>query len=258
MKFIHLSDLHLLPQGQAVHGIEPHARLDAAVSCIRSEFADAEFCVVTGDLSDAGDFESYNAARQILDCLPCPWHALRGNHDARQSHFRAALPDLPWQADGSLQFVLETSAGHFIALDSSVDGGVDSGNLTPDRLADLRVKLGAAQASGKDAFLFMHHVPFDVGIGWLDGVKLQNGVEFWETIKDFSNIRHMFFGHIHRPSHGSWHGVPFSTVRATAHQVMLTFGHAAPDFIDEAPSFAVVIVTPDQVVIHDHDFLKGT
>ncbi len=253
LKFIHLSDLHLLPEEQKLHGIDPCASLEAAVNCICSDFADAEFCMVTGDFTDAGDVVSYQTARRILDRLPHSWHGLMGNHDAKASNAQIALPDLPWQSDGSLQYALETPMGVFIVLDSSV-GGVDSGKLDAKRLDFLRQQLGLAKAAGRDVFLFMHHVPFGIGIGWLDAVKLENSAELWQVLKGFDNIRHMFFGHIHRPTHGSWHGIPFSTVRATAHQVLLDLGDATSKFVDEDPAFAVVIVANDQVVVHDHTF----
>ena len=254
MKFIHISDIHILPRSQTIKGVDVCARLDAAVDSIGANFADAELCMVTGDMTDSADVESYIEARRILDRLPMPWHGLMGNHDGRISNARSVLPDLPWQPDGSLQYVLETTVGSFIALDSSINGHVDSGRLSPSRLAYLRELLVISQAAKKDVFLFMHHVPFDIGIRWLDEMKLENGDELWNVLKDFNNIKHIFMGHIHRPTHGSWHRIPFSTVRSTAHQVALRFEHKH-QFIGEAPSYAVVLVDEDQVVIHDHNFL---
>lgn len=255
MKFIHISDLHIRPRSQMIKGVDVCARLDAAVDSIIANFADAELCMVTGDMADSGDTESYLEARRILDRLPMPWHTLMGNHDGRESSARKTLPDLPWQPDGSLQYVLETAVGQFIILDSSIGGGVDSGRLTDTRLAYLRQQLQIAQAAGKNVFLFMHHVPFDIGILWLDGMKLENGDELWDVLKDFNNIQHMFMGHIHRPTHGSWHGIPFSTVRSTAHQAALKFEKKI-QFINEKPNYAVVLVDDDQVVIHNHSFLE--
>jgi Icc protein len=255
MKFIHLSDTHLLPGPQLVHGIDPCARLEAAVSSICANFPDAEFCMMTGDIAELGDRESYLDARRILGSLPFPWHGLMGNHDIR-SVARDVLVDFPWQPNGFLQYQLDTSAGHFIILDSLHSENVHSGQLCEHRLDWLRNKLELAKEVGKDVFLFMHHVPFDIGIPWLDRIKMENGDELWEILSKYSNIRHMFFGHVHRPIHGSWHGIPFSTVRATAHQVALTFGVPKRRFIGENPSYAVVLIDDNQVVIHDHSFME--
>lgn len=253
MKFIHLSDTHLLPRSQTIHGVEPHGRLNAAVDCICAEFADAAFCMVTGDLTDTGRAEDYAEVRRILDRLPFAWHPLLGNHDIR-SVAKSVLDFLPWNANGFLQYELETDAGVFVILDSLVS--LRNSHLCEKRIGWLHVRLLAAQAAGKDVYLFMHHVPFDIGIPWLDRIQMENSDELWAVLKDFSNIRHIFFGHVHRPIHGSWHGIPFSSVRATAHQVALQFGDYEQKFIDEEPSFAVVLLAADQVVIHDHNFLR--
>lgn len=253
MKFIHLSDTHLLSKPQTIHGVDPRQRLNAAVDCICSQFSDAAFCMVTGDLTDTGNAEDYAEVRRILDRLPFPWHPLLGNHDNR-SVAKSVLDFLPWNADGFLQYELETDAGMFIILDSLVN--MRTSHLCRKRLDWLQARLDAARSAGKDVYIFMHHVPFDIGIQWLDRIQMQNGDDLWAVLKGFGNIRHMFFGHVHRPVHGSWHGIPFSTVRATAHQVALQLGDGERAFIDEEPSFAVVLLTDDQVVIHDHDFLR--
>jgi 3',5'-cyclic AMP phosphodiesterase CpdA len=235
-----------------IRGVDVCARLDAAVESIGKNFSDAELCMVTGDLVDLGNAESYREVCSILDRLPMPWHGLMGNHD-KGGIARTTLSHLPWLPDGSLQYEIATDAGQFIVLDSSIDA--DSGRLSQSRLNWLRESLAAAKSAAKDAYLFMHHVPFDIGIPWLDRIKMENGDEMWATIKGFDNVRHMFFGHVHRPVHGSWHGIPYSTVRATAHQVALQFEDRPQRFIEEAPAFAVVIVNNERVLIHDHSFM---
>ena len=255
MKFVHLSDTHILPESRLVHGIDARLRLEAAVDSICTNFADAEFCMMTGDITDLGDRDSYQDAKRILDRLPFPWHGLMGNHDAR-SIARDVLVDFPWHPDGYLQYELATKAGQFIILDSLHGVNVHSGHLCEERLHWLRERLKISNDTNKDVFLFMHHVPFNIGVPWLDRIKMENGKELRDILSDYSNIRHMFFGHVHRPIHGSWHGIPFSTVRATAHQVALTFSETKLRFVEENPSYAVVMINEQQVVIHDHSFME--
>lgn len=253
MKFIHLSDLHLHARHQMHRRVDPHAHLEAAVASIGANFSDAALCMVTGDLADKGEAEAYRDAAEILNRLPCPWHPLMGNHDDR-AEARANLPPLAWHPDGFLQYDMDTQAGRFIALDTVLGSG--SGILCPQRLNWLQSRLAAAQSDNRDVYLFMHHVPFDIGIDWLDGIKLENGEALAAVLKDYANIRHLFMGHIHRPCHGSWNGIAFSTVRTTAHQVALYLGDAKPAFIDENPSYAVILIEDDKVIIHDHNFLE--
>ena len=52
-------------------------------------------------------------------------------------------------------------------------------------------------------------------------------------------------------------GIPFSTVRATAHQVVLRFEDLPEGFVGEAPAFAVDMINNERVIIHDHSFMDG-
>ncbi len=252
VKFIHLSDIHILPRPQTIRDIDVCARLDAAVNSICTNFSDAAFCMVTGDLSDRGESAAYFEGRAILDRLPMPWYPLLGNHDDR-AIAQASLGEAPWHADGFLQYDFQTEAGQFIVLDSLTAG--DGGHLCEKRLGWLRDRLEAAKSQGRKVFIFMHHVPFDIGIPWLDGMKMENGEQMFAILQEFSHIRHMFFGHVHRPVHGSWQGIPFSTVRGCVHQAALRFGRSTPEFIAENPAYGVVLIDENQVIIHDHSFL---
>ncbi|MGR3290279.1 MAG: phosphodiesterase, partial [Paracoccaceae bacterium] len=158
-----------------------------------------------------------------------------------------------WDDDGFLQYDLQTKVGRFLVLDTLIPG--DAGRLGEKRLGWLRGRLEAAKETQQDVFIFMHHVPFDIGMPWLDRIKMENGDDLWSVLADFDRVRHLFFGHVHRPVHGSWHGIPFSAVRATTHQVVLRFNDVDPQFIEESPAYSVVLVGSDQVVIHDHNFL---
>ena len=50
-KFIHLTDTHLANPGLKLYGLDPRARLDAAIADINQHQSDAAFAVVTGDLT---------------------------------------------------------------------------------------------------------------------------------------------------------------------------------------------------------------
>ena len=255
MKFIHLTDPHLVPRPRRLYDIDVHDRLAAAVKSINENHADAEFCMVTGDLADKGEQDAYLELRGILDELACPWHPLVGNHDSREVA-RAHLPDLPWHEDGFLQYSLKTSAGRFVALDS-VDEGRGSGLICEKRLGWLRQQLEKTRSANEDVLLFMHHAPFEVGIHGLDRIRLMDADPFLDLLSEFDHIRHLFMGHLHRSLHGSWRGIPFSTVKATAHQISLIVDDYSPlTACRENPAYAVVLVSKNAVIIHDHSYLE--
>lgn len=55
LKFIHVTDPHLVRRGERVHGLDPGARLERCIGEINDRHEDAEFCVITGDLVHDGD-----------------------------------------------------------------------------------------------------------------------------------------------------------------------------------------------------------
>jgi Icc protein len=92
----------------------------------------------------------------------------------------------------------------------------------------------------------------------LDRIKLQQGDALEALLKAHGDVRHLFCGHLHRPVHGVWRGIPFSTLRATSHQVAPTFGGGELSLmtICEAPEYAVVFVSDEAVIVPTHAFLE--
>ncbi|MDA0998827.1 MAG: metallophosphoesterase, partial [Proteobacteria bacterium] len=199
-----------------------------------------------------GEPEAYGRVRSALDGLVIPWHPLIGNHDNRAA-FLAGLPAVA-DRDGYVQFVLDTDAGRFIALDSLVEGS-HGGMLDEARLAWLDARL--AETADREIFLLLHHAPIISGIAGLDAIRLGDADGLFNVLAKYRLPRHIFFGHMHRSCHGSWRGIPFSTVKATAHQVHPDFGRDAPLTASrELPAYAVVLIGPEQVVVHDVSYLE--
>ena len=71
-------------------------------------------------------------------------------------------------------------------------------------------------------------------------------------------IRHLFYGHVHRPVAGSWLGIPTTTLRGTNHQCWLDFEeqNQIPGS-HEPPAYAVVLID-ERVVVHTHDYLDAS
>jgi 3',5'-cyclic-AMP phosphodiesterase len=92
----------------------------------------------------------------------------------------------------------------------------------------------------------------------MDEISLAQSVEFAEVIAPYrSRIRHLFFGHVHRPIFGSYGKIPFSTLRGTNHQVWFELDAAAAEHLasHEPPAYGVVLIDGENLVVHSHDFL---
>lgn len=257
MKLIHLTDTHLVAPGDRLYGLDPRSRLDAAVADINAHHRDADLVVVTGDLAHWGEPSDYRNFTGAMAALAVPYVALVGNHDRR----RACLDHVeraPRDADGFVQGVHQAEAGSLILLDT-LDETSHAGEMCERRLAWLAQSL-RQQPADASLFVFMHHPPFPVGIKAMDDIALKQAGEFQDVIEPYrQRIRHLFFGHVHRPITGSWRGIPFSTHRGTNHQVAFDLDPAAPHLAShEPPAYAVVLIDPASVVVHIHDFLDAS
>jgi 3',5'-cyclic AMP phosphodiesterase CpdA len=252
MKFIHFTDPHLVAPGRLLHGLDPLARLEACIDDINARHADAGLCVVTGDLADRGEPEAYAALSAVLARLAIPVVLLLGNHDSRAAYL-AAFPKAETDASGFVQAARETPAGTFLFLDTLLDGS-GAGHYGEDRVGWLEARL--AEAAGRPVYVFMHHPPFDIGMPALDRIRLLDEGAFAAALAGHRQVRHIFFGHAHRPISGAWRGIPFSTLRATSHQVALEFAEVRPmPYTHEPPEYAVVFLEEDRTVVHTHNYL---
>ena len=255
-KFIHITDTHLVPPGQLLYGLNPIDRLALCVGDVNRNQADAALAVLTGDLCHKGEPEAYAALKRELDKLAMPYHLLMGNHDDRAS-LRSAFPQVKADENGFIQYTLEMGEGVLgICLDTN-EPGKPWGTFCDKRGAWLRRTLDAA--GERPVIIFIHHPPFKVRLRRMDDISLLEPGHFTEAVKGRTNIRHMFFGHLHRPVAGSWRGIPISTLRATSHQVALDFvieGRIAGSH--EPPAYGVCLLEGDQMIVHMHDYLDRT
>ena len=223
MKLVQVTDLHILRPGFGIFGIDPRARLEAAIADINRHHGDAALCLFTGDLTDNGAPEAFGELREMLGQLELPYRLLLGNHDDR-SNFLAAFPESACDPAGFVQSRVSLEGRELLLLDTH-EPGQGAGTYCARRCTWLREALAAAE--GRPVYIFMHHPPFDIGVPCMDRIKLADDAAFAEAVAGADNIKHLFFGHVHRPVSGSWRGIPFSALRSTAHQV--PFDTVTPD-----------------------------
>ena len=255
MKVIQLSDLHLTGSGAELFGSSPLVRLQLAIDSVLADHTDADFCLLTGDLADAGSDDAYAALAAALCRLPMPAHLLPGNHDSRDV-LRRHFPQLPANNGGFLQTALATPAGRFLLLDT-VEAGAPWGSYCAERREWLTRQLAAA--GDLPLYIAMHHPPLAFGIPSMDQFALRDAEALWSLLAPHkSRIRHLFFGHVHRPIGGSWRGIPFSFVASPNHQVALdlvTEGDDVPGCA-EPSGYGVILIDDERVVVH-HRPLEG-
>ncbi len=255
MKIVHLTDTHFVPKGETLYGGDPRAVLEAAVADINKHHRDADLVCITGDLTHWGEPEAFESLKDVLSPLKPPLQLMLGNHDHRET-FATYFPDQQRDENGFVQSVRQTEQGRLIFLDTNQDG-THAGWFCETRRRWLSEQLRAAEEADDPVFLFMHHPPFKIGLAPLDRISLQEPELFAETVAPFAQrIRHLFFGHIHRPLSGNWMGISVSSLRAMNHQCWFDLeaeSSIAGSF--EPPAYAVVLIDDQTVVVHTHDFL---
>jgi len=255
MKFIHLTDTHVIGEG-LLYGQDPSERLGAAVESINIEHGDAAFVVLTGDMTHWGDAAAYARFSDEIGKLEMPVHLMVGNHDDMLA-FAEAFPEIPRDENGFVQTRFDTAFGPFLLLDTK-DPKTHAGAYCAARQNWLRQALNDTDGP---VSLFMHHPPFKTGIAAMDRIMLQDADAIYDVIAPYkARIRHLFCGHVHRAIFGSWRGLSYSCMRGLNHQVALDL-NGAPDRIVgnfEPPAYGVVLIGQDQITVHLHDFTDGS
>lgn len=249
MKFIHLTDLHLSRPGEPLWGLDPQARVKAALDDVARHHADAERIIITGDLTERGDAEAYAALKSMLDAQPLPYHLMLGNHDERDAYYRVFGG--PRDEHGFAQHSLETAAGRFLFLDTLKGPPSSAGLYCGKRRQWLKAELD----KGGPVWLFQHHPPFAIGHPLMDLIPLEDGDGFHDLLKA-ADVRHMFFGHAHRMMSGQWRGIPFSALPSLNHQLPLVGGSVPTVYSDEPAMYSVVLIENDRTIVHSDAFLN--
>lgn len=252
LKFIHITDLHLVKPGEILWGFDPLSRLDACLADIAAHHGDAAFCAITGDLAEAGNRQAYESLKQRLANFPVETHLMLGNHDDR-----AAFISVFGGADqyGFIQHRIVREGCHFLFLDTLKGPPSSAGRYDAPRRAWLRAAL--SEAGQAPVYLFMHHPPFDIGHDLMDLIKLDDAEDFARLLRGH-DVRHIFFGHAHRPVTGQWRGIALSALPSLVHQLPLKGGSVATVYSDEPPMYGVVLIEDDRTIVHADAFLNRT
>lgn len=260
MKLIHISDIHINPT--PILGFDPIRNFEACLAHVAAFHADAERIVITGDLTHHGRAESYEQLKAILAGSPLRGRLaprlLIGNHDNRET-FASVFTSAQRDDGGYVQWVEETDAGLFVYLDTA-EPGTHAGHYDAARQSWLRRVLEDAEASGKPAWLFMHHNPRSVHVANADAIGIVQEADFHVILRRYrETIRHIFFGHCHFTLSGQVCGIPFSAPRSTNHVCWPDFSGIVErmGYGAFAPNYNVCFLDEAGTVIHSVDFLDA-
>ncbi len=251
-KIIWMSDPHYQQEG-TIDGLDPRVRLDAAIAYLNTHHADADFAVLSGDLVGDDIEGDYTGIAQHLAKSTVPIYPLMGNNDERAG-FRKHLA-LPENAmPDFVQYVVNSPDKTFICLDTHKAGSA-AGRFCEARQNWLETTLG--QSPQKPTYIFMHHPPLALGLPPQDEIMLEDHQAFLDIIGRHPQVKHLFMGHVHRPTAGVVNGVPFATIGAVSFQAPAP----RPEWDwktfkppHEAPQLGVLLIEHGNVVLQYTQF----
>ena len=221
MLIAQISDLHLRAGGALTfERFDTADALGRAIDHINGLDPLPDVTLATGDLTDDGRPEEYQALRAALDRLRMPAYVIPGNHDDR-ANLRQAFADCGYlPVDGEfLHYTVETWPLRLIGLDTVIPGEI-GGGLCSERLAWLVDRL--AEQPDRPTLIFMHHPPFPTGIRYMDAPPLEGAAELEAVIRRHAQVRQIVCGHIHRTIAVNWAGTVAAVGPSPVFQMNLT------------------------------------
>ncbi len=237
--FLHLTDLHLSVGANHQAKADLLARIADAIPGLRIP---PDFVVISGDLADRGDPDSYAALRPMVDAFPVPVVLALGNHDRRagfHATFSATAHDGPHDHDTVLAGL------HVITLDTAVPGRV-SGALDAGQIDWLKGAM--ARHAELPKLIVAHHPPMTEpgALPWtcLDAASSDALAEALAGHR----VTGILSGHIHMNRFSLWRGVPL-VVSSGLHSTIDPLYDAGLR-IREGASFAMVRLIGTDLSVH--------
>src|SRR4051794_19875958 len=222
-------------------GLGPARGLHLALARVLALDPRPDRVVITGDLADRGDVESYAQLAELLEGYPLPVHLTTGNHDDRAA-LESVFSGTPHLGDLCRDVV--DGDVTLVVLDSLDDRpGTDhaSGWLGEEQLAWLDDVLAARR--DRPAVLALHHPPAPIGIPFLDGMGLRDAGALAAVVARYPQVVRVLAGHVHRPVTTGFAGTTVATAPSTFRQSTLTLRAGAPmGYLDEPTAFLLHLV----------------
>jgi len=198
--------------------------------------------VLSGDITDNGDLESFEKTAALLAECPFPVWPMVGNHDTREALVEA-FPQVRLDG-GFLHYVVEADGLRLLLLDT-LENGRHGGAFCEARAAWLSAQLDAAPDT--PTLIFMHHPPVVSGIEWMDPAPDEAWIaRFGAAVEGRAQILAIHCGHLHRPLATTFRGIPLNVTPSVAPLVAMDLrpiDKHVPDGRDlittEPPTYAI-------------------
>lgn len=246
MLIAQMTDIHI--------GFEPDARPEelnrrrfrATLDRLMAQPNTPDMLILSGDITDRGDEDSFMKTAELLAECPFPVHVMVGNHDSREG-LRAAFPNTP-EEDGFLHWTIERD-GLLVVLLDTLENGRHGGAFCERRRDWLRGTLETQR--GTPTLIFMHHPPVVSGIGWMDPSEDEQWIlNLADALEGMDQVQAIHCGHLHRPIRTSFRGIPLSVTPSVAPYVSMDLRPISGEKADSRP---LITTEPPVYALHYWD-----
>ena len=249
-----ITDLHIGFDRDNPHELNVR-RLNLVIDHLNAMRQKPSLLLVTGDLVESGDdSDAYHHMVSLVARWEGPKIWAVGNHDSRAG-LRAAVPDVPADENGFIQYEVDHGGVRWIVLDTLYEGR-HGGMVCEKRALWLEQRLG--ERTGVPTILILHHPPVDTGIDWMSALGCEAWVQRLESVvRPATQVVGIIAGHVHRPISTSFAGKPLSVCSSTAPWLALDLEDIDPQHPDgrplivgDAPAFALHYWNGERLLTH--------
>jgi len=197
VRILQLTDLHLRrdPNGR-VQDVPTWDTLRDVLQHVESSRPRWDHLIITGDLADDGELDTYRRLREFLGERLARCHLVPGNQDNRD-HVRKVFPEIVPEGGRPLTFSISAGTWRLIGLDTLVSGE-EEGRISTDQLAWLKGQLTTHSAAS--TMIFMHHPPISVSLGGESDLVGPQG--FLDLVAASPQVMAVSAGHVHHAFEG--------------------------------------------------------
>lgn len=193
---VQITDPHLFAEADGrLLGMNTRDSLEKVIDKVLLEQPQIDLLLVSGDLSQDGTAESYQAFRQMSARIKAPTHWFAGNHDEPQVMEQVAEGMVAAGGADVLKPVIDIGQWRITLLNSAVPGSVP-GFLPESQLQLLAQAL--SEAPQRHHLVCLHHHPVSIDCQWMAPIGLRNPEALFEVIDRFPAVRAVLWGHIHQ------------------------------------------------------------
>jgi Icc protein len=195
VRIVQATDPHLFRDDVGrLRAVPTHASFEDVMSMVFETMSDSDLCIVTGDLAQDEDVETYRRLRGTLSPFEGRVRVVPGNHDDPAA-IREVFGDLIDADAPGVSFVAACGDVTVIGIDSHVPGEV-GGEVGEAQLQWLEGVL----PKGSPLVVCVHHPPVRVGTNWLDTMGLRDGTRLIDRLQRCDTPVIVVHGHTHQAS----------------------------------------------------------